>query len=268
MRRYKCDCDRCESYYSDSGQDFEYIICEKCGRLLVGAKRYEEIMESSTLRRICYIGEDSEAIWSIRRALFDPRYYVSSCECFEILRGINDLNGGQRICSKDGDAAEELIISRSQLDISLMCEERPTITILVLDCSKKEDISDYISFLRDHIWLMNKIRPRYRNPVVVVLAGADRVTPSSIKAASDYTDKKKQCIQDAVEYCESLFREAGVAVDDVFPVASYVEWKVIEGRDTRTGVRAEDLEIAVDGRFNIDRLRSWIAGSVIRKVYS
>lgn len=263
VKMKKLKCDTCRSYYVGGFADSDYCFCEKCGRLLTGVDRECKIVKESRLPRVLFIGDDAESMWSLRRALYDPRDCATTFESGEIKLG---LGGVSRICSENGDVAVSMIVFREQLKSKgiyrLVADENPSITVLVLDCMKIDDISDYIFYLKNQVQLMRFIRPRYDNPLIVVLSNADNVPPADIKEIDQYPESKHKNIQSIVDRYRAAFCEADVKITDIYPISSYVRWGVIDANKCSSGIKADDLEIVVDGRYNIARLRFQIDESI------
>ena len=257
-------CERCKSLYKNPNgfNGGDYLLCDKCGRLLVSQKREKALRPiEKAVPKVLFIGDDINSMWSLRRALYDPREYSSNTDFSEVIFG---FGGSSSVYSKKGYTAELLNIvdpnPEEKYLFRWMINEEPTIAVLILDCTQKRNITNYISFLENYIRVMH-LTSNNESALVVVLDKADEVDPKNEKFPMNYSEKKELKIREMIDTYRELFIRNGIEIDDIFPISSYVKWGIKSGRDTTNGIKADDLEIRVDGRFNVTRLRRWIEKS-------
>ena len=258
-------CERCKKLYQTPNgfNGGDYTLCDKCGRLLVSFKREKALRPTEKpVPKVLFIGNDISSMWSLRRALYDPREYSSNTDSSEVVFG---FGGSSIVYSKNGNAAEVLNIVEPNPEEKFlfrwMINEEPTIAVLILDCTKKRNITNYIWFLKNYIKVMHLTSTK-ESSLVVVLDKADEVNPKNEKYPMNYSEEKELKIREMIDNYRDLFTRNSIDVDDIFPVSSYVKWGIKPGVDPKKGIKAEDLDILVDGRFNINRLRRLIDDSV------
>ena len=261
--RYKCD--KCNWYNKEFGAfgDSDYVICEKCGRLLVSHNRREEIIHNRKVTpHVLIFSTDIDSVRTMAQALYDPRKVISSGL-------ISDLRPGhgnkEYVISRDRDIAEIMTINtpapNDRALYNWVMDFKPHVIILKLDCTVKEDISDRLVFLKN-VAKMSDLTSMNRVPIIVVLDNADKVEPVNEKTYGSYSVEKQAAIKKMKEYYRQVITESGLLIEDIVPISSYMEWGVKEDHKSGEGVYAEDLKIVCDGRYNIDRLRKIIGGSV------
>lgn len=241
----------------------DYVICDECGRLLVGMKKEEkELHKQKVLPYVLMIGDDINLLSRLRRAVYDPREYFSFQDINEI---VFDSNNESTISSIDGEIATiQHLVEIEPNDpfvFRRLSEKRPTLLLLVLDCSKKDDLERFIKFIKNYSCLMRLISV-LKHPIVVVLDNVGEVAPSDVENSQLYPTEKK-AVAEIVEDYRKVFADNGVDVDDVIPVSSYVQWGIKNNKTE--GITADDLHIVVDGRYNTEKLRSLIEQSGYRE---
>ena len=81
-------CERCKWYFRDLTRfcDSDYVICEECGRLVVSPGRSADVFqEANSIPKILWVGANTTCIRDVRRATYDPRKVVTSCEGMDVL---------------------------------------------------------------------------------------------------------------------------------------------------------------------------------------
>ena len=264
MRKH-AGCSRCKEYYMNGNfKSSDYVICEECGRLLVGLrKEREESCKQKVLPYVLMMGEDVNLLSRLRRAIYDPRDYFSYQDINEVVFG---SNGVSKIGSVDGEVATIHDLTEIDPDdptiFSMLSDEPPTLLLVVLDYSKNHDLKKYSEFIKNYTCLMRLVSI-FKHPIVVVLDNVDELTPSDVKNPELYPAEKIKAIDEIAEYYRKSFADSGAEIEGVIPVSSYVKWEIKNNKTE--GVTADDLNMAVDGRYNTERLRSIIEESGYRE---
>lgn len=146
----------------------------------------------------------------------------------------------------------------------------PDVAILMLNCTHRDSVGEDVDYL-------NKIITRFEElnktelPVIVVVNKADEAQPSRFKDSNTYPDAKKDNIDESVRYYKDIIIRHGLKIQGIIAVSSYIEWRTNEGSDVsveeiNTKLSREEidnLQIAFDGRFEIEELIAMLEEAII-----
>lgn len=100
-------------------------------------------------------------------------------------------------------------------------------------------------------------------PIIAISTKVDELQESREKNPDKYSVRKIHNIDNSVKMLQTILHESGIDVVDIIPVSSYIEWEkdpAEPGDDEQ-----ENLKIAFDGRYNIDRLIDVLEKSISLK---
>ena len=87
------------------------------------------------------------------------------------------------------------------------------------------------------------------------------MAPTRFKTPSEYPQNKIAKIQDVVQYYKGIIVKNGLKIDDIIAVSSLIDWQTPDGMeidveciDNLPKNDIDNLQIAFDGRYNIDKL--------------
>ncbi|WP_455544127.1 GTPase [Intestinibacter sp.] len=159
----------------------------------------------------------------------------------------------------ESDALDESI-SAENLLISQINEFSPDIAIFMLNATHRDGIDVDARFLKDVSDRYEEIN-KIKLPIVVVVNKCDEVQPTRYKTPSQYPQRKIEKINEIVKNYRDIIGKTGLKIRHIIPVSSLIDWQTIDGDE----IDAEDihnlpqddignLQIAFDGRYNIDKL--------------
>lgn len=151
-------------------------------------------------------------------------------------------------------------ISAEDMLINQVNEFSPDVAIMMLNCTHRDDVNSDVSFLKKLAKSYADINSM-RLPVVVVVNKSDEMAPTRFKTPSEYTQNKIAKIQDVVQYYKGIIVKNGLKIDDIIAVSSLIDWQTPDGMeidveciDNLPKNDIDNLQIAFDGRYNIDKL--------------
>lgn len=148
---------------------------------------------------------------------------------------------------ENNDTAELILINE-------ITDFHPDAILFLLRCKSRDRINEDLETLK---LIKRKYNKRNGNdlPVIVVLNQADEMEPSQFKKPEDYTDRKKQNIEKAIEQVKTIFYDYKINATNFIAVSSLIDWgKSEEELKNMTQSEKDLLEIEFDGRYNIDKL--------------
>lgn len=150
-------------------------------------------------------------------------------------------------------SAEEALIN----DINAFS---PDVAIFMLNCTHRDDVDTDAQFLK-------KVAKEYESinsvklPIVVVVNKCDEMAPSRYKTPTEYPKSKVEKIDEVVQYFKAIIMKNGLKIENIIPVSALIDWQTPDGRevsveeiDALPQYDIDNLQIAFDGRYNIEKL--------------
>ena len=167
------------------------------------------------------------------------------------------------ICDTRGIAESESIdpsVSAEQMLIDQINEFSPDVAILMLNCTHRDDVDSDVAFLKKLANTYAEVN-KLRLPIVVVVNKCDEMAPTRYKVPAEYPQIKKQKIGEVVQFYKGIIVKNGLKIDDIVAVSSLIDWELADGTeidvesiDNLPAHDIETLQIAFDGRYNIETL--------------
>lgn len=192
-------------------------------------------------------------------AVSDTKSCTENAQVYKCMDGDRVL---MEILDTRGIAESESLnteISAEDMLINQVNEFSPDVAIMMLNCTHRDDVND-VSFLKKLAKSYADINSM-RLPVVVVVNKSDEMAPTRFKTPSEYPQNKIAKIQDVVQYYKGIIVKNGLKIDDIIAVSSLIDWQTPDGMeidveciDNLPKNDIDNLQIAFDGRYNIDKL--------------
>ncbi len=160
-------------------------------------------------------------------------------------------------------------VSAEEMLLSEINEFSPDVVIMMLNCTRRDDIVDDVEFLK-------KVTREYEEfhkiklPIVVVVNKCDEMAPSRYKEPKNYPQNKTEKIQEVVRYYKGIIAKNGLEINDIVPVSSLIDWQTYDGTEVDVEQIAElrkldimNLKIAFDGRYGIDELIDILEDAIV-----
>jgi uncharacterized protein (DUF697 family) len=151
-------------------------------------------------------------------------------------------------------------VSAEDMLINQINEFSPDVAIMMLNCTHRDDVNSDVLFLKKLAKTYAEIN-NMRLPIVVVINKCDEMAPTRFKIPSEYPQNKIVKIQEVVQYYKGIIVKNGLKIDDIIAVSSLIDWQTpdgieidVENIDNLPKNDIENLQIAFDGRYNIERL--------------
>lgn len=151
-------------------------------------------------------------------------------------------------------------ISAEQMLINQINEFSPDVALFMLNCTHRDDVDSDVDFLKN-------VARQYLNvnsvslPIITVINKCDEMAPSRFKNPAEYPENKISKIDDVVKYYKEIIIKRGLKVEKVIAVSSLIDWMTSDGIEIDVEDISnlpkkdiESLEIAFDGRYNIEEL--------------
>lgn len=191
----------------------------------------------------------------------DTRSCTRETEIYKCMDGNRVL---MEICDTRGIAESIELddkISAEKMLIDQITEFSPDVAILLLNCTHRDDVDSDVEFLKELAKTYEKIN-KNKLPIVVVVNKSDEMAPSRIKNPEEYTQSKKDKIEEVVQYYKEIIINKGLKINDIIAISSLIDWMLPDGTEIDvsdinsklTTNEMESLEIAFDGRYHIEEL--------------
>lgn len=238
---------------------------------ILGDKDLKKLMDGIDAHRpprILLIGRTGVGKSSLINALCDS--YVAkvsdtkSCtEGTEIYQCMDEDRVLMEILDTRGIAESEALddhISAEKMLIEKINEFSPDVTIMMLNCTHRDDIITDVEFMKKAAKEYASIN-KLRLPIVVVVNKCDEMAPSRIKDPEGYPKSKIDKINEMVQYYKGIIIKNGLKIDEIIPVSSLIDWQTPDGMEVAVEEieklpkrDIDNLEIAFDGRYRIEEL--------------
>ena len=240
-------------------------------------KNLMEGIESHRPPRIFLIGRTGVGKSSLINALCgayvapvgDTRSCTESAQMYQckdgerVLMEILDTRGIAESESLDSDiSAEDMLINQVN-------EFSPDVAILMLNCTHRDDVDSDVLFLKKLAKNYEDIN-NMRLPIVTVINKCDEMAPSRLKKPTEYSKNKLNNINEVVKYYKGIIVKNGLKIDDIVAVSSLIDWQTPDGEeipveyiDNLPKHDIENLEMAFDGRYNIEKLLDILEDAIL-----
>lgn len=171
-----------------------------------------------------------------------------------VLMEIFDTRGIAESVSLDSkETSEDMLIDQIN-------EFSPDVAILVLGCTHRDDVDSDVLFLKKLAESYHSVNDA-RLPIVAVVNKCDEMKPARQKKAEEYSPSKIANIQEVVKYYKEIIRKNDLQIKEIVPVSSLIDWQTPDGIEVDSSnidsipeSDIENLQIAFDGRYNIEEL--------------
>ena len=190
----------------------------------------------------------------------DTRSCTEHAEVYQCKDGDRIL---MEILDTRGIAESEAVTSEKTAEemlIDQINEFSPDVAIFMLNCTHRDDVVEDIEFLKKLAAGYAKVNDM-RLPIVVVVNKCDTMAPARYTDPGSYPQKKKDKIQEQIQYFKGIIVKNGLKIDNIIAVSSLIDWMTPDGME----VAVEDIEnlpqsdidnlqMAFDGRYQIEEL--------------
>ena len=163
--------------------------------------------------------------------------------------------------SNEKGSAEDLLLEQ-------IIQFSPDVAVFMLDATRRDDIQTDVLFLKK---LAKSYLERFeiRLPIIAVLNRCDGVAPAWLTHPSQYSKEKLNTIEEKTRYYQRIIDDNGLSINAIIAISSLVGWKTPDGREitneeiNQLSIKEiEDLEIAFDGRYQIEELVDFLEEAI------
>lgn len=215
--------------------------------------------KSSLINALC--GSYTATVSDTRSCTSDVQFYKYT-DGDRTLMEICDTRGIAESTSINNDISAEDMLRKQVIEFS------PDVAILVLSCTHRDDIDKDVEFLKGLSKTYQEIN-QLQLPIVVVVNKCDEMAPSRFKDPADYPQSKLDNIQDVVSNYKGIIVRSGLKINDIIAVSSLIDWQTPDGLEISAENIAnlpqkdiENLQIAFDGRYQIEELLNILTDSI------
>lgn len=215
--------------------------------------------KSSLINAICgaYVAKVSDTISCTKTA--------NSYLCKDGDRVLMEILDTRGIAESDSINAN---VSAEEMLIEQINEFSPDVAIMMLNCSRRDDIVSDVQFMKK-VALEYQSVNGLRLPIVVVVNKCDEMAPARCKNPEEYPKSKREKIVDMVDFYKSIIIKNGLKIDSIVAVSSLIDWQTSDGEeiaveeiDKLPQQEIDKLEIAFDGRHNIEKLLDFLLNAI------
>ena len=179
-----------------------------------------------------------------------------------VLMEICDTRGiAESIDLDNKETAEEALIKQIN-------KFSPDVAILMLNCTHRDDVDSDVEFLKK-LASTYETKNKLNLPIVVVINKSDEMAPARFKDPEEYPLNKINKIEDVVQYYREIINKKELNIDAIIAVSSMIDWMKKDGTEIdvseineMTKAEIAELEIAFDGRYNIEELLNILENAI------
>ena len=161
------------------------------------------------------------------------------------------------------------MISAEEMLINEINEFSPDVTIMMLNCTHRDDIISDVEFLKKLAKKYAKVNKK-KLPIVVVVNKCDEMAPTRFKIPSEYPEKEINKINEVVQNYKSIIVKNGLKIDNIIAVSSLIDWQTPEGMEVAVEdiknlpkYDVDNLQIVFDGLYKIEELLDILEEAII-----
>lgn len=236
----------------------EGIDCNRPPRIfLIGRTG---VGKSSLINALCnsYVARVSDT-----KSCTDGAYTYQCKDKDRVLMEILDTRGIAESESLDDTISAEDLLIKQINDFS------PDVAIFMLNCTHRDDVNSDIEFLK-------KVEEEYEKtnklklPTVVVINKCDQMPPARCVVPSEYPQSKIDKINEVVKNYKEIIVKHGLKIENIIAVSSIIDWQTPDGIEMDAEnipnlpqYDIDNLEIAFDGRYNIEELYNILGKAIL-----